>query len=189
MTKENYLLKALEEQDFESVIELGNLVHGDGYLSYDALAVMLQKSVLNGLNASFVLYDGKKLIGFRISYAPKSWDIDKWCTPSEWPIEKSTAAYFKCNTIDPSYQGKGLGGRLLNASVSVLKKMGAKGGISHIWMQSPGNASYKYFTKAGGILIKQHKNRWANDPSLPDYNCVICGTNCHCTASEMMLVF
>jgi ribosomal protein S18 acetylase RimI-like enzyme len=189
MDTNKYTVEPLAESDFSDVVSLGNLVHGNGYLSNDALQDMLRKSIKNNLNASFVMRDGEKLIGFRISYAPEQWTIDKWSTPKQWPVIKSKVAYFKCNTIHPEYQGQGLGGILLSTSVDKLKEMGAQAGLSHIWMQSPGNASFKYFTKAGGILIKEHKDRWFNDPTSPDYQCVICGDSCRCVASEMMLVF
>lgn len=179
----------MAESDFAAIIKLGNEVHGDGYLDLPAINEMLKKSNKGGLNSSYVMYDGDKLVGFRITYAPGSWPLDPWCTPDLWPVAKQDVAYFKCNTIDPAYQGQGLGGKLLAASVTTLKQMGAKAGLSHIWMQSPGNASYKYFTKAGGQLIKTHPRRWNDDPNLADYICIICGKDCHCDASEMMLVF
>lgn len=185
----NFNVLHLSEDDFEKVITLGNAVHGDGYLDLSSISKMLDKSKKGDLNSSYVMYDGDKLVGFRITYAPGQWELDKWCTPDEWPVAKDDVAYFKCNTIDPDYQGKGLGGQLLKTSIETLKKMGAKAGLSHIWMQSPGNASFKYFTKAGGQLIKTHPRRWNDDPSLPDYNCIICGTDCYCDASEMILVF
>lgn len=184
-----YTIKHLSQDDFENVISLGNLVHGDGYLDLPSIEEMLGKSTKDDQNASYVMYDGSTLVGFRITYAPNNWTLDQWCTPELWPVDKEQVAYFKCNTINPDYQGQGLGGQLLRTSVATLKEMGAKAGLSHIWMQSPGNASFKYFTKAGGQLIKTHPRRWNNDPSLPDYVCILCGTDCYCDASEMILVF
>lgn len=193
MNRDLLSLKPLSLTDFNDVIALGNRVHGEGYLDNKSLKKMLERSVYNDLNCSYVLYDTsvtpKKLVGFRLTYAPNSWPLDKWCTPSHWPVESNLVAYFKCNTIHPDYQGKGLGGLLLKESVATLKQMGAKAGLSHIWMQSPGNASYKYFTKAGGQLIKTHPRRWHNDATIPDYICIICGKDCHCDATEMMLEF
>lgn len=184
-----YLVKQLSPEDFNNVIELGNKVHGDGYLDDSAIAKIFEQSQSNGYNASYVMYDKERLIGFRLSYAPGKWPLDKWCTPDKWPVQKDSVAYFKCNTIHPDYQGQGLGGQLLKTSITTLKQMGAKAGLSHIWMQSPGNASFKYFTKAGGQLIKTHARRWNQDPTIPDYICILCGKDCYCDASEMILVF
>ena len=189
MKNPTFTIKSLEESDFDAVIELGNRVHGDGYLDHSAIASMLVKSQYQGLNCSYVMYKGKKLVGFRLTYAPTNWPLDKWCTPELWPVEKEAVAYFKCNTIDPDFQGQGLGGQLLRQSIDTLKQMGAKAGLSHIWMQSPGNASFKYFTKAGGKLIKTHPRRWHNDENMPDYVCILCGKDCYCDASEMILEF
>lgn len=189
MSNPSFELKLFQPADFEAVIYLGNIVHGEGYLDHDSIAAIYKKGLKAGLNASYVLYDGETLIGFRLSYAPGQWELDDWCSTELWPIEVSKVAYFKCNTIHPDYQGKGLGGQLLKASISTLEQMGASAGLSHIWMQSPGNASYKYFTKAGGQLIKTHERRWFLDPKLEGYVCVLCGKDCYCSASEMILVF
>ncbi|MDB2374500.1 GNAT family N-acetyltransferase [Psychrosphaera haliotis] len=185
----DYLIKNLSNEDFAAVIELGNKVHGDGYLDETSISKILDQSTVGSLNASYVMYHDQTLVGFRLSYAPNKWPLDKWCTSDKWPVNKEHVAYFKCNTIHPDYQGKGLGGQLLQTSITTLKEMGAKAGLSHIWMQSPGNASFKYFTKAGGQLIKTHARRWNDDPTIPDYVCILCGNDCHCDASEMMLVF
>ncbi|MDU0114191.1 GNAT family N-acetyltransferase [Psychrosphaera aquimarina] len=187
--KTQFQLYNLSEEHFTDVINLGNLVHGDGYLFPDTLAAMHLKGIKDRLNSSFVLYHGDMLVGFRITYAPNNWQLDRWCTPELWPIATENVAYFKCNTIHPDFQGKGLGGKLLSESMTTLKQMGAKAGLSHIWMQSPGNASFKYFTKAGGVLIKTHPRRWHEDEALQDYVCIICGEDCFCNASEMMLEF
>jgi GNAT superfamily N-acetyltransferase len=186
---EQFQLLNLSEEHFSDVIKLGNLVHGDGYLFPNTIAAIYLKGIKGDLNSSYVLYYGEQLVGFRLTYAPNNWPLDVWCTPELWPVEKQHVAYFKCNTIHPDYQGKGLGGKLLSESICTLKKMGAKAGLSHIWMQSPGNASFKYFTKAGGVLIKEHPRRWYNDESLPNYVCILCGEDCYCNASEMVLEF
>lgn len=188
MTPEISLIN-LTPSHFNDVIELGNEVHGDGYLFLDTLMAIYKKGLKDNLNASYVLYEQNKLIGFRLSYAPHQWSFDQWCSPELWPVAPNNVAYFKCNTIHPSHQGKGYGGILLAKSIETLKEMGAKAGLSHIWMQSPGNASFKYFTKAGGTLIKTHPRRWHDDPNIPDYVCILCGHDCFCDASEMLLEF
>ena len=189
MKNSPFTIKCLEESDFEAVIELGNRVHGDGYLDMKSILTILSKSLYEGLNCSYVMYMGAQLVGFRLTYAPNNWPLDRWCTPELWPVEKEQVAYFKCNTIHPDFQGQGLGGQLLRQSIDTLKQMGAKAGLSHIWMQSPGNASFKYFTKAGGKLIKTHPKRWFEDETLTDYVCILCGARCECDASEMILEF
>lgn len=186
---QQFQLYNLTADHFTDVINLGNLVHGDGYLCPETIADMHLKGIIERLNSSFVLYQDDLLVGFRITYAPNNWQLDRWCTSELWPVDKEQVAYFKCNTIHPDFQGRGLGGRLLSESITTLKKMGAKAGLSQIWMQSPGNASFKYFSKAGGVLIKTHPRRWHEDETLQNYICIICGEDCFCNASEMMLEF
>lgn len=178
----------LIETDFDQVIALGNLVHGDGYLDQNNIKEWYEKGFKDGLNSSYVAFDGDKLVGFRITFAPEHWDIDEWCTPSNWPFEETSACYFKCNTVDSDYRGFGIGSKLLALSIEATKQQGARFGISHLWRQSPGNSAVKYFTKCGGVLIKDHPDRW-NALSKAGYNCVICGHDCHCVAAEMMIVF
>ena len=144
---------------FDEVINLGNLVHGEGYLDRSSLSMIVEKGSKNGINSSFVALESGKLLGFRLTYAAEQWDIDKWCSPDEWSVPTEHVGYFKCNTVAEEARGKGLGGLLLQSSVAALKRQGARAGISHLWKQSPNNSAVRYFSKAGGILIKDHPNR------------------------------
>jgi len=183
------MIQTLSPQHFSDVIELGNLVHGEGYLDSHSIELLYKKGIKSGINANFVAYQDGELIGFRLTFAPGNWEPDRWCTPDAWGIKPAEVCYFKCNTVGEDSRGKGIGGQLLNASIAAAKLQGAKAGVSHLWKQSPNNSAIRYFTKAGGVLIKEHPNRWNNTKEHPDYICVLCGTNCHCTASEMLLVF
>ncbi|WP_259649555.1 GNAT family N-acetyltransferase [Shewanella sp. MBTL60-007] len=179
----------LATKHFDAVIALGNQVHGDGYLDEKSLAHIVNLGHKNGINSCFVAIDKQHLLGFRLCYAPGQWTVDKWCSPNRWGIEAERVGYFKCNTVAEEARGKGLGGRLLQASISALTQQGASAGVSHLWQQSPNNAAVKYFTKAGGKLIKEHPNRWSDTDEHPDYVCILCGSNCHCVACEMLLKF
>lgn len=174
--------------DFAQVKQLGNLVHGDGYITDDVLEDWLEKSFKDDINLSLVAYDGDKLVGFRITYAPDHWQLDKWVTPAKWPVDEHSVCYFKCNTVDENYRGYGIGSKLLELSIATAKTVGTKAGVSHLWKQSPGNSAVKYFTKCGGILIQEHPDKW-NEDSKNGYDCILCGFDCHCVAAEMMIVF
>jgi ribosomal protein S18 acetylase RimI-like enzyme len=186
--KKNLQLKNLEPSHFEDVIALGNTVHGDGYLDLDAIQKILDKSIQDNLNCSFVIYDNEKLVGFRLTFAPKKWDVDQWCSPNLWAIDKEKVCYFKCNTVDENYRGQKVGRHLLEASIEVTKQMGAVAGVCHTWMQSPGNLAYRYFISCGGELVSKHPNRWFED-GQNGYDCIVCGSGCHCDAAEMILKF
>lgn len=183
----------LGESDFESIILLGAQVHGTNYLSQTELETVLDKSKSQGINCSLVAYDGPReennLIGFRLTYAPGKWEPDKWCSVNEWNIEPDEVCYFKSNTLDSGYRGQGIGQNLLQESIQYARLQGAKAGVTHIWMQSPGNSAYRYFTKAGGHLIRIYPDRWREDIQKSGYNCIIDGNDCHCDGAEMILYF
>ncbi|KZN34303.1 hypothetical protein N480_22125 [Pseudoalteromonas luteoviolacea S2607] len=181
-------IEQLEAQHFSQVIQLGNLVHGENYLDKDKLKKFYKMGLKSGLNASFVAVNEEaQVIGFRLTYSAGQWPIDKWCTPEKWPVNRAEMAYFKCIAIHPDAQGSGIGPKLLSASIRILKQQGAKAGIAHLWKQSPGNGAVKYFSKAGGVLVKLHEDRWLENCINEGYECPICGNDCHCQAAEMVL--
>ena len=179
----------MQPEDFAAVLQLGNLVHGDGYLTPESLQQYFERGLARQLNASFVAYvDTNVLVGFRLAFAAGQWILDQWCSPDLWPVPPEQVAYFKCNTVSPAQQGSGIGGKLLQLSITALQQQGAIAGLAHLWQQSPGNAAVKYFSRHGGVLIKQHPDKWRAE-SLLGYACVRCGFDCHCSAAEMILLF
>lgn len=179
----------LRVEDFDKIITLGNKINGSNYLDQQALDKILQKSCKDKLNCSFVAYEEDKLIAFRLTYAPERWKPDKWCRPEKWRTSAEKICYFKANMVDEGYRGQGIGPLLLKESIGVAKRQGAIAGVTHIWMQSPGNSAYKYFTRAGGELIQIHPDRWNEDCADFGYVCTICGDDCHCDGAEMILYF
>jgi len=181
--------RPMQAEDFTAVLQLGNLVHGDGYLTPESLQQYFERGLARELNASFVAYtDGVQLVGFRLAFAAGQWQPDPWCSPELWPVSPEKVAYFKCNTVSPAQQGAGIGGHLLQLSIAALQQQGAVAGLAHLWQQSPGNAAVKYFSRHGGVLIKEHPDKWRAE-SLAGYACVRCGFDCHCSAAEMILLF
>lgn len=184
----NITYRPMSEQDFKAIIQLGNLVHGDGYLNNENIIEWYNKGLKDGQNAHYVAYDRDKLVGFRISFSPNNWLIDKWYSPQLWKTSIAETAYFKCNTVDETYRGFGIGSNLLKLSTASLIKQGAKSGVSHLWRESPGNSAVKYFTKCGGELVKNHPEKWYEE-SVNGYDCTLCGHDCHCVAAEMIIYF
>ncbi|MGB0894186.1 MAG: GNAT family N-acetyltransferase [Parashewanella sp.] len=182
-------IREMEVSDFEAVIRVGNLVHGDGYLNSDELGQLYEKGIKSHINASFVAIENDELLGFRLTYAAGNWAIDKWCSTEYWGVDPQKVCYFKSNTLIDCARGKGLGGLLLSKSVEAVKQQGAIAGLAHLWQQSPNNSAVRYFSKAGGKLIKAHPNRWSWENMSRHYFCSVCGGNCRCTACEMLLMF
>ncbi|UAA39369.1 GNAT family N-acetyltransferase [Paraneptunicella aestuarii] len=187
--KSNIRFVPFTPEAFDAVIELGNLVHGDNYLDNDKVQYLYNASLKHGINASLVAYMDDDLVGFRLTQAPEQWDIDEWCSPELWGFDKEQVCYFKCNTVHERCRGTGIGSELLKRSIEQAKKQGAKAGLAHIWLASPGNSAYKYFKKCGGELVKEHPNRWQGWYDSHGYICPVCGEFCTCTAAEMMIKF
>lgn len=179
----------LAPHHFAQIIRLGNHVHGDNYLDEESIASIYKKSFKKGINASWVALDGDKLIGFRLTFAAQNWQFDKWCTPDNWDISPEQVCYFKCNTVDDQYRGYGVGSHLLNLSIQEAKKQGALAGLAHIWLASPGNSAFRYFSRCGGKLVKKHPGKWRDLALFEGYVCPVCPDICECVAAEMLLTF
>jgi len=190
MTPKKPIIKylPLSAEYFSQVITLGNQVHGDGYLDDINIAQWTNKGIINNINSSFVALLNDKVVGFRITYAAKTWHIDQWCSPNLWQVASDKCCYFKCNTVDEQYRGLGIGKGLLLKAIKAAQQQGALAGISHLWKQSPNNSAVSYFTKCGGELINSHPGKW-NEESKQGYNCILCGHDCHCEAAEMIIYF
>ncbi|AWL12988.1 hypothetical protein HMF8227_02536 [Saliniradius amylolyticus] len=187
MTKLTYT--PLEPKHFNALLALANQVHGDKYMDLGELQEHYQASQKNGINASWVALDGDKLVGFRLTLAAGQWQPDHGCSPELWPLSLDEICYFKCNTVDGDYRGHGIGPAMLTRSVDSARQQGARAGLAHIWMSSPGNSAYKYFSKCGGQLIKEHPGKWHHDCVEYGYVCPVCDDGCQCVAAEMLLRF
>lgn len=191
---------------FDAIIALGNHVHGDNYLDTTSIETLYRKSFSQGLNASWVAVinsddhlategaenrkcDDGYLIGFRLTIAAQAWQQDQWCSPSEWGVDCNDVCYFKCNTVDSNARGLGVGSTLLKKSIQIAKLQGAKAGLAHIWLASPENSAFGYFSACGGELIKKHKNKWRALSIEEGYQCPVCLDLCECEAAEMLLQF
>ncbi len=181
-------LKPLVRQFYAATVELANGIHGAGYLTEDLLAVMVSQGATQTANASFVAIVGEQVVAYRLSFLAGKWLPDEWCTQEQWPVPASNMAYFKSVAVSPTLQGLGIGQALLQHSIGVLRQQGATAGLAHLWRESPNNSAVRYFTKAGGELIKIHENRWQH-LSAQGYACPRCRSLCCCSAAEMVLRF
>lgn len=191
-TTANIIYTELTPQYFQQVVQLGNEVHGDGYLNDEKIANWAARGISSDINCGFVALivteQSEKLIGFRITFSPEHWQVDQWCSPDLWLIDSDQCCYFKCNTVNENYRGLGVGKKLLQLSSAAAKKQGAFAGVAHLWKQSPNNSAVAYFTHCGGELVKSHPDKW-NEESKLGYNCILCGHDCHCEAAEMIIYF
>lgn len=176
-------------EHFDQVIDLATRVHGENYLGNHNVEDFYQRGFKQNINASWVALDKQKLVGFRITYANGNWAPDKWCSPALWQVSLEQVCYFKCNTVDADYRGQGIGSGMLKRSIDSARQQGHSAGLAHIWLASPGNSAFLYFTRCGGKTIKEHANKWQELSINDGYLCPLCGALCHCTAAEMLLRF
>lgn len=182
--------RQMEMADFPHVMALGNKVHGENYLTDDNLPDYFARGQTDdGRNLHWLAFADDVLVGIRLTFAPGKWDVDAWCTPNAWPFPAEQLCYFKCSAVDPDFQGGGVGKSLLYHSMIEAQGAGCLGGLAHIWRQSPNNSAFEYFTRCGGELIQDHKNRWYRSSVDDGYYCPVCDGICHCTAAEMLLRF
>lgn len=181
--------RELQPEHFERLLRLANTVHGENYMDIQALKAYWQAGFSGQINASWVALDGDKLVGFRLTLAAGNWQPDKWCSPELWRIPATEVCYFKCNTVDADYRAYGIGSNMLKLSVQNAGRQGARGGLAHIWMASPGNSAFKYFSKCGGELVREHPGKWLENVINDGYDCPVCDSGCDCVAAEMLLRF
>lgn len=182
--------RQMTHADLDMVMALGNKVHGENYLTEQNLPDYFARGMSeNGRNLHWLAFADEQLVGIRLTFAPHRWDVDQWCTPQEWPFAPEQLCYFKCSAVDPDFQGAGVGKSLLYHSIIEAQGSGCKGGLAHIWRQSPNNSALEYFTRCGGELIKDHPERWLGASLDDGYYCPVCDGVCHCTAAEMLLRF
>jgi len=186
MTEVSY--QTLVPKYFRQVIKLANEVHGDGYLTDESIADWTSRGISADINCGYVALLNNQVIGFRITFSAQNWQIDQWCSPDLWRVSAQKCCYFKCNTVDKSYRGLGVGKKLLQLSITAAKQQGAQAGVAHLWKQSPNNSAVAYFSHCGGELVKSHPDKW-NEASKQGYNCILCGHDCHCEAAEMIIRF
>lgn len=179
-------IRPLSFEDFNKVIDFANEYIGKNYFSQKDLERILQLSSKNNQVSSLLAFAGENLVAIRLSFMPGNWQVDDAMEIREdlWPYSLQEMGYFKSLFVSSELQGKGLGIKLSRKSLEILKSQGAKGVVTHSWMQSPGNSSYKYLKKLGFEDIRDVPNAWSHI----DYDCVVCApSRCYCSAKEMVL--
>lgn len=184
----HFQLVPMGESHFGSIRDLASEVFEPHYLTLTDIEEGYQKSCAKGPTSSFVVLLDGRLIGFRLTYGPGTWDITRDYTPEKWNAAPEQVCYFKVACVHPDYSGLGLGQVLLDGAVGVSRRQGAIAGVADIWLNSPHNSAYKYFSKAGGEVVNIHHGRWAHRHSAEN-PCDICGPSCRCIGAEMILHF
>lgn len=175
--------------DSAAVIDLANRVHGDNYLNDASLQQLLDGGSVGDIKLNWLAERDGEVLGIRLTLAPGQWPIDDACTPEQWPVPATQMCYFKCAAVAEEARGLGVGRQLLMKSIAEAKRLGCTAGLAHIWLQSPGNSAYEYFSRCGGKLITRHPDRWLQASIEDGYYCPVCDGTCRCEAGEMVLPF
>lgn len=179
-------LMELSPQDLHEVKKFCDREIGHNYFSIEDLILVLERSSKNDHVSSFLAKNSKsEIVAVRLTFAPGTWpiDLDK-TTPELWQVDVQDVGYFKSMFIHKDYQGSGLGGKISNASLKILKHQGAKAVVCHCTLDSPYNSSRRYLEKLGFVPLREFPHFW----SSIDYHCAHCLQRpCECTALEMIL--
>lgn len=178
-------IRELELKDIPAVKAFTDVAIGKGYFSVAELEENFKKSISGNVMCSFVLAEGEKIYGLRLAYPPGLWTKGKGkkLRSDLWKVAQDKAAYFQSLFLDDSVQGQGWGPKLSAASIAAFKKLHAEAIVTHAWKESPNNSSIRYLTKQGFESVATHPEYWVD----VDYECVLDGKPCRCTAEEMIL--
>lgn len=182
---EKIQIRPFKVSDIEEVKNFTDQWIGQDYYSLEDLKKVEKLSHKNKHNCSFVAVDKQRIVAVRLTHAPGVWSefLSRGLTPHLWNCSFNELAYFKSLFVSEDYQAQGLGKRLSDESLKVLKLMGAKAVLCHSWIESPGDSSRKYLKKFGFHQVAQHPNFW----KPIDYLCTRCAPQrCECTAAEMI---
>ncbi len=174
--------------DIPAVVALADRLVGDGYYSRASVTEMLARSTSGDVVCSHVaelLSQPPRLVGFRFSLPPGAWQHGRGqkISPELWPAPLADSGYFQTAFVDDAVRRQGLGSRMATAALDSLRRLGARGVVTHCWKESPGNSSFRYLSRLGFRPIVEIDNYWID----VDYTCVRDGYPCLCTAVEMYL--
>jgi GNAT superfamily N-acetyltransferase len=170
--------------DLEVVKRFTDCWIGNEYYSEHDLREILKQSSKDGCSSCFLAWHGQTLIGVRLSLAPSHWmNSSVKSYPELWNIESHLVGYFKSLFIHGEFRGQGIGKKLSDLAIAILRRQGAKAIVTHSWLESPDNSSQSYLLAAGFTEVGRHQRFW--EPI--DYHCLRCGPErCQCTAVEMI---
>lgn len=178
-------IRAMQKADLPLVKAFTDRTIGTNYYSVPELEGILQRSLSQGVVCSLLLEDETgEIRGVRITYPPGNWQHGKGkgLNPAQWRVPLTDVAYFQSLFVDPTLTGQGWGKRLSEASLELLKNLGAKAVVLHSWMESPNDSSGRYARAIGFERVALHPLYWKE----VDYVCTRCGKPCLCTAEEMI---
>ena len=190
MDTTKFRLCKLTEEHFDAALKLCYQVHGDNFYTWDELKEEVRRGTIGDLSTSFIVYEiaTGKMVGLRLTSTHGQWDREDSCSPEKWDVDPEKVCYFHTAAVDPDYRGAGIGSCMLRTSIKIAQKMGAEAGLAHVWLQSPNNSAFNYFSRNGGRFIKEWPEKFIGYHTK-ERPCPRCGPTCHCDAAEMIIYF
>lgn len=168
--------KTILTKHMKGLIKIADLTMGKGY--YNPLDIIEYTSP--GSNIYFSIIDNK-ITGFALSYFIRGDNQNiKFCCNDI----KGSIGLVKTIAIDPNYQNKGIGTKLLDATLADFNKNGINTAISFLWKSTDGkiNAS-KLLENRLFKLYKTILQYWYYESLKKGYECPTCGKPpCNCSA-------
>ena len=151
-------IREFKKKDVPDVKRLTDQEIGNEYFSVSELEDLQKKSLTNGINCSFVLSDGDKIVGVRLCLPPLGWHPrgKNGISYQSWPHPKEKMAYFQSLFISKEFRNQGWGKKLSMIAIQQLIKIGAKGAFCHAWKESPENSSLFYLKSLGFREVQEH---------------------------------
>lgn len=178
-------IRALKSSDLAAVKAFTDITIGKNYFSETELEECYRKSFAHGVMCSFVLLDDAgSMRGFRLAYPPGTWGQGKGSKLRSdlWKVPMERVGYFQSLFLSTEVQGQGWGPKLSEAATAAFVSLNAKAIVTHAWKESPNNSSVRYLSKFGFEHVATHPEYWID----VDYECVLDGKPCRCTAEEMI---
>lgn len=182
------LIRPAEIGDAAALLQFTDSVIGTGYFSKSELEDKIHQSALKSQMCSFVLEDieSKQILGLRLTFPHGKWQQGKGAGlySDKWGVPIGKVACFQSLFLSPLITGQGWGPKLSNASLRVLRDLGALAVITQSWVESPHQSSKRYLERMGFQSIGIHPRYWYG----LNYECPLCSRPCVCTAEEMLLL-
>jgi predicted N-acetyltransferase YhbS len=128
----SFEIRNYDIEDIPAVKQFTDQWIGEGYFSEQELKDIFKLSQGNGMNASYLAFQGEELAAVRLSLAPGEWvKTMRGLNPKKWGVPDSQVGYFKSLFVAEKFQRQGPGRGLSQKSLLTLKDMGAQAVVCH----------------------------------------------------------
>jgi ribosomal protein S18 acetylase RimI-like enzyme len=170
------VFEILNKTHYKSVLSIADKCFGAQYISEKQLNTFSEDSSL-----SLVIKLDNRIIGFCLNEIVKKTnrqiDFLKNVASGDYP-----AGIIKTIAIEPKYQQKGYGAKLLDLSVSKLLKQNVKSLYYPAWNENNCERFLLKLQKINFTEISVIPDYWSRESVITNFHCARCGQPpCHCS--------